>query len=90
MYLYIFNFVCLYTYICMYMYVYVCMFIYICIYIYIYSYTCEYLYMRICHHHHHHHVMPLAQISLTLPRPSHLTGPLDFILCLYRAVVDKF
>ena len=35
------------------------------------------------------HVFPWLSLSIRLYRPSHSVGPLDYILCLYRAVVDK-
>ena len=58
----------------------------VCIYIY-YIYIYIYIYIII-----HHHVLPLAWISLTLPRYSSLssTGLLGYILCLHRVGVDKF
>ena len=60
----------------------VLIFNYIYIYIYIYTHT---------HTHIHHQVIQLARISLTLTiRPyhsSHPAGHLDYVLCLYKAVV---
>ena len=60
--------------------------------------VCVCTFMCVYHHHHHHphHVVPLAQIfmiyslAIRLHHPSHSAGPLDYILCLHRAVVDKF
>ena len=61
----------------------------LCLYIYIYIYCiCVHVY----NHHHHHHMVQLAWISLSLAiRLYHsllLAGPLDYILCPYRAIVD--
>ena len=51
--------------------------------------------MLYVYHHHHHQIVLPTQISLTLLviRPYHPllpAGPLDYILCPYRAVVLKF
>ena len=61
----------------------------------IYLWTfCTHTYTHM-HTYQHHHVMVilLAQISLTVfchSPPSLLAGPLEYILCLFRAVVDGF
>ena len=61
----------------------------ICIYIYndIYMYTCIYVFIIMsCHE----HGFPGLSLSIRLYHPSHSAGPPDYILCPYRAVLEKF
>ena len=37
----------------------------------------------------HEHRFPWLSLSICLYRPSHSAGPLDNILCLYRAIIDR-
>ena len=90
--LYVYIYIYIYTCICVYIYFYIL----VCVYIYMYMYNSIYahIYVYIYIYYHHHHVPLHAQISLILTiyvyHPLLLIGLLDYILCPYRSMVDKF